>query len=91
MPSYTVTTTAQAVATAGRRWLFSNSGAANVFLTWRDGGTTREEPVTAGASIDLTPAGDVSARTTSGTATLVTTAVQGSGQTPSVVIRGGTA
>jgi lysophospholipase L1-like esterase len=92
MPIYTVTTTAQVVATAGRRWLFSNSGAANVFLTWAEGGVTRSEVVVAGApAMDFTPGGDVTARTTSGSASLVATAAQGAGQSPSVVIRGGTA
>lgn len=91
MPSYTVTTTAQTVATAGRRWVFQNSGAGNVFLTWREGGVTRDEMVAAGTTMDLTPNGDVTARTTSGTTTLVATTAQGAGQSPSLRLRGGTA
>lgn len=68
MASYSVTTTAQTVATSGNRWLFTHSaGTANVFLESQ--GRTLGVVQPSGA-LSLFVGADVTARTSSGTATL---------------------
>ena len=90
MATYTLTTTPQVVATAGRTWRFTNTGSQPAHLTW--GGGAGAEVVAAGAARDVSPTADVSAETASGTTTLV--AESGTGvdrSSASQVLRGGTA
>ena len=66
--SYSVTTSAQTVVSVDNAWSFTHSsGTANVFL---DLGNGAVEVLRPGGSVSLSTA-SVSARTTSGTATLV--------------------
>lgn len=68
MASYSVTTTAQTVATSGNRWLFTHSaGTANVFV---EGGGVTRALVQPGGALSLYAGSDLTARTSSGTATL---------------------
>lgn len=95
MPTYSVTTTPHVVAAAGRRWLLSATGAANVHLAWWDGGVRRTQVLRPdGAVFDLTPGGEVQAVTAAGTASLSAVAPPPGGNAslfPSAVIDGGTA
>lgn len=72
MTVYAVTATPQVVAAAGGSWRFTNAGAANVFLTLTTG--RAPQVLVSGATITLAPDADVSASTSSGTASLTVVA-----------------
>lgn len=73
MPSYAITTTPQQVATAGQRVSYTNSGPANVFLTWSENNSVRNQLVFAGETADFRKPTAVMAATNASTATLTTT------------------
>ena len=73
MPSYTVTTTPQAVAGAGQMVTYVNGGSVNIFLRRVEKGSTVDEVLPAGATANYRFGAAVSALTNSGSAALTTT------------------
>ncbi len=84
MAAYTVTTTPQVVAGAGGSWLLVNEGTVNVFLSQPN--NRSPEVIAPGRQITLRPPAAVSAKTSTGTATLTVT----SAEVANSVVSGGT-